>query len=328
MAPKISIVFTSYNHNEFLVEALESLFNQTFKDFEIIIIDDCSTDGSQDILIRYKDDPRVKLYLLPKNTGSYVHSSNLGASKATTDFLIFAQCDDFSENTQLEKLYNAMQKNPNIGVVFSCSKLIDQNNSFITYDFNLRTKRFRKKCKYDTLISGSEMKSFFYQSCVIPNLSAALIKRSLYEKINGFSPKYLVLADWDFWLKMTLECDFYYIRESLNNFRQHDTTIRNSIKLKKQVNEVFEMFYGFFEIANVGLIERFCCEFSISQIWINYFWSGKLAWIKSFFSLLFVSFKKSFYFPIIFSIKLLMYPIRIIGRRLSRVNSFLFLNGN
>ena len=102
MTPKISIVFTSFNHREFLKEALDALINQTFKDFELIIIDDNSSDGSQEILKKYTYDKRVKLHLLEKNTGSYVYSSNIGASKAKSEYIIFAQCDDVAEKTQLE----------------------------------------------------------------------------------------------------------------------------------------------------------------------------------------------------------------------------------
>jgi len=318
MKPKISVIFTSYNHKEFLVEAVESIINQTFKDFELIIIDDCSTDGSQDLLLNYIDDTRVKLWLLTENTGSYVHSSNLGASKAESDFIIFAQCDDFANKNQLEKLYEIMQIHNNVGVVYSSSTLVDSLGNDIVSDYSYRSRNFKMKCSTDTVISGLQMRNYFYHACVIPNLSAALIKRALFEKVGGFSSKYLVLADWDFWLRISVVCDFYYIREPLNNFRQHGATIRNSVKLRKQLDEVFEMFYGFFDIMDVGFIERTETEFSISQIWINYFWSNKSAWIKCIFSFLKVAIKRNLGFPIIFAITLFAYPFGVLWRRIVR----------
>ena len=161
MPPQISIIFTSYNHKEFLVEAVESLINQTFKNFDLIIIDDCSTDGSQEVLKKYTNDLRVKLFLLEKNTGSYVHSSNLGASKAIADYIIFAQCDDFADATQLEKLYNAMINNPEVGVVYSSSLLIDRKGKYINCDYNVRERRFKKQCVKNTLITGLQMRKYF-----------------------------------------------------------------------------------------------------------------------------------------------------------------------
>ncbi len=282
MKPKISIVFTSYNHCEFLKEALDGLINQTFKNFELIIIDDNSTDGSQEILKNYTHDNRVKLYLLEKNTGSYVYSSNIGASKAKSDYIIFAQCDDVAEKTQLEKLYNAMLKNPEVGVAFSSSMMIDKDGSSLGYDFDGREKTFKERCYNDTLITKLQMTKYFLHSCVIPNLSAALIKRSLFEKLNGLSPKFLVVSDWDFWMRMTLECDFYYLRDSLNRFRQHDTTIRSKVKIKIQIIEIYLMMYRFFSKIKLDTCEKIKFKVRLATIWIYYYPKSPKVWIKSF----------------------------------------------
>lgn len=285
--PKISIVFTSYNHRPFLKEALDALINQSFKDFELIIIDDNSTDGSQEILKSYTYDNRVKLFLLEKNTGSYVYSSNIGASKAKSDYIIFAQCDDIAEKTQLEKLYNAVSLNPEVGVVFSCSMMIDKYGNSLGYDFDGREKKFKVKCNNDTLVSKTQMIKYFFHSCVIPNLSAALIKRSLFEKLNGLSSKFLVVSDWDFWMRMALECDFYYIRESLNRFRQHNTTIRSTIKIHIQILEIYLMMYGFFSKIKLNFSEKIKFKVRLAAIWISYFPLSKKEWMKSFFTISF-----------------------------------------
>ena len=100
--PLVSIVFTSYNHKEYLRQALDSLLNQTYPNTEIIIIDDCSTDGSQEILKEYKHFENINLKLQTQNSGSYVKASNYGASFAKGEYLLFAQCDDFAEPNQIE----------------------------------------------------------------------------------------------------------------------------------------------------------------------------------------------------------------------------------
>jgi glycosyltransferase involved in cell wall biosynthesis len=282
MTPKISVVFTSFNHREFLKEALDALINQTFKDFELIIIDDNSSDGSQEILQKYTYDKRVKLYLLEKNTGSYVYSSNIGASKAKSEYIIFAQCDDVAEKTQLEKLYNTMMHNPEVGVAFSSSMMIDKNGASLGCDFDGREKRFKQQCVHDTFIPRLQMTKYFLNSCVIPNLSAALMKRSLYEKLNGLSTKFLVVSDWDFWMKMTLECDFYYLRNSLNRFRQHDTTIRSTIKINIQIIEIYLMMYRFFLEIKLGFSEKIKFKVRLAIMWIHYFPHSPKVWIKSF----------------------------------------------
>ncbi len=187
MSPLVSIVFTSYNHKEYLRQALESLLNQTYTNFELIIVDDCSIDGSQSILKEYESDIRIKLILSKVNSGSYVKSSNFGASFAKGEYILFAQCDDYSEPTQLEELVKGAELNPDCGVVYSMSKLIDSNGEKINDDYQIRESLFKSKVKTSQVIEGSLMSRFFSYSCVIPNLSAALIRKDLYEAVGGLS---------------------------------------------------------------------------------------------------------------------------------------------
>lgn len=313
MMPQISVVFTSYNHREFLRQALESLLTQTFTDFELIIIDDCSTDGSQEILREYAEkDKRIKLHLLEKNTGSYVHSTNLGASMASAPYIIFEQCDDYAEPTQLEKLYHVALQYPEVGVIYSSSRMVDADGCDLGNDYNHRSSLFKKTCVTDTFIPGELMGKFFLQSCVIPNLSAALIKREWFEKMNRLSVNYMVLADWDLWFKLTTVCDFYYLREPLNNFRQHNTTIRKSVKMKRQISEVFKAYYDYFKLSDISWTEKCKAEFRIARIWLSFFKAGPGAWIKSFFPLQIKSVTYSFYFPFVF----LMSGFNLLGGRI------------
>jgi glycosyltransferase involved in cell wall biosynthesis len=293
MKPDISVIFTSYNHIEFLEQAIEGLINQTYTNFELIIVDDCSTDGSQEILKKYNNDKRVKLHLLENNSGSYVNASNYGFAYASGEYVIFAQCDDFPEKNQLFELLKYARIHKDAAVVFSSSNLIDENNKLILCDFDIRTEKFKKFHNTNSVIISKDMNEYLLNSCIIPNLSAALIKKSIFEEFNYFSNKYFVLADWDLWLKISTKYDFYYLRQPLNNFRQHSTTIRNSIKLKRQVVEVIDMFYNHIEYSNKNLLFKLKVEFYISKIWMLYFFENKILWISSFFDLFKYSLKKS-----------------------------------
>lgn len=266
--PKISIVLTSYNHKKYLKKAIDSILNQTFKDFELIIIDDASTDGSQLIIKEYSDS-RIKCHFNNINSGSYVHSTNFGASLATSKYLLFAQCDDYAEPHQLQRLYSQIESNQAIGVVFSSSHLIDESDSLIENDYSHRSKEFQIKCQNDTLLKKTEMNEFLQKACVIPNLSAALIRTDLFREIGGLDSKYKVVADWDFWLKMSMISDFYYIREPLNNFRQHSQTIRSSIKIENQLLEILEMFYSLSNYCEIG--KNIDGSYCFLEIWTTYF---------------------------------------------------------
>jgi glycosyltransferase involved in cell wall biosynthesis len=281
-SPLVSIVFTSYNHREYLKQALNSLVNQTYPNLEIIIIDDCSTDGSQEILKEYEHYDNINLKLETKNSGSYVKASNYGASFAKGEYILFAQCDDFAEANQIETLIKEFEKNPSVGVVFSKSQLVDEKGIVFSDDFVGREKTFKEAVNRKGLILGAKMKEFLSFSCVIPNLSAALIKHDLFKEINGLSDQYLVVADWEFWLDLTEITDFYYVPQPLNYFRQHATTIRSSIKMKTQIVEIYKMFYNHIYKNQLEPIQEHKIRMGAGAVWFSYFVQNKKAWFQCF----------------------------------------------
>lgn len=284
--PLVSIVFTSYNHKEYLKQALDSLVNQTYPNLEIIIIDDCSTDGSQEILKEYEHIQNINLRLKTQNSGSYVKASNYGASFAKGEYILFAQCDDFAEANQIETLLNAFESNPSVGVVFSKSNLVDEKGITFTNDFVGRERGFKRLVKENGLIPASKMKEFLSFSCIIPNLSAALIKYDLFKEINGLSERYLVVADWEFWLDLTEKTDFYYIHQPLNYFRQHGTTIRSSIKMKTQIIEIYKMFYNHISKNQLTPVQEHKIKLGAGAVWFSYFIENKKAWFECYKSVL------------------------------------------
>jgi glycosyltransferase involved in cell wall biosynthesis len=284
--PLVSIVFTSYNHCEYLRQALDSLLNQTYPNTEIIIIDDCSTDGSQEILREYEHFENINLKLQTQNSGSYVKASNLGASFAKGEYLLFAQCDDFAEPNQIELLVEASLNNPTVGVVFSKSNLVDNKGVRLSDDYECRDNKFKIAVNRNNFIFGDEMRSFLSVSCVIPNLSAALVSHKLFIKVNGLSEKYLMASDWSFWLELSELTDFYYINSPLNNFRQHNTTIRSQTKINKQLIEIFNVFQS--HISKYKLVGKSKGKLltGFGYVWFNYFLETPLKVFLSFFNLI------------------------------------------
>ncbi|SDM88600.1 Glycosyltransferase involved in cell wall bisynthesis [Daejeonella rubra] len=289
--PLVSIIFTSYNHAEFLQQALESILNQSYRNFELIVVDDCSTDGSREILLKYKNHENIKLHLLEKNTGSYVKSSNYGAQKALGEFLMFAQCDDFADPRQVELLLKALKENETVGVAYSRSNMVDKDNNIFADDYRGRERKFRLKCKTDTIISSLEMRRFLSFSCVLPNLSAALLRRELYVKVGGLPEKYLVAADWAFWLSLSELTNFYYLIEPLNNFRQHETTIRNKVKIQKQILEISTIFYEHIRMHRLSGKNAQNMKFGAGFVWFSFLFLGFNAWLDCFLSVYRETFK-------------------------------------
>ena len=263
------------------------MLKQTYPNTEIIIIDDCSTDGSQEILKEYKHFGNINLKLQTQNSGSYVKANNLGASFAKGEYLLFAQCDDFAEPNQIELLVQAILNNPTVGVVFSKSNLVDNKGARLSDDYECRDYKFKLAVNKNNLIYGDDMREFLSVSCVIPNLSASLVSHKLFIDIKGLSEKYLMASDWCFWLELSEFTNFYYIHKPLNNFRQHNTTIRSQTKINNQLIEIFHVFESHInKYKLVGKRKRIFLT-GFGNIWFNYFLESPFRVLMSFFNLIY-----------------------------------------
>ncbi len=225
--PLISAIVASYNYGRYLPERLESLLSQTYNAVEIIVIDDASSDNSLEVLASYENDPRIRIYKNKNNLG-WVETSNLGAKLARGEFIIFANCDDLCSSTMIEELAVPLLDNTSVALSFCCSNLIDEQGVIVGSDRRFRERSFLRRCAHDTLLSPQEMIHFLCKSCVIPNLSAALIRKSAFFNLGGFSGRFKVCSDWDLYLKIARVSPVYYVRTPLSFFRQHTHTIRNS----------------------------------------------------------------------------------------------------
>lgn len=125
--PKISVIMPVYNTKQWVWEAIKSILNQTFKDFEFIIVDDCSTDGSYEICSEYaKKDERIRLYRNEKN-GWVAYTKNRLISLATTNYLASQDSDDVSFLNRLELEYKFLDNHKDYAVVSGNNIIIDEN---------------------------------------------------------------------------------------------------------------------------------------------------------------------------------------------------------
>ena len=236
----VSIIVASYNHAEYLIKRMDSLVNQTYKNIEILVIDDCSTDGSVEILRQYKSNKKVRIIERATN-GGWVAVSNQGVELSKGEFVIFANCDDACAPEMIESLVGALKNNPSAGMSFCRSVLIDSFGNSLGFDFDQREEEFRLRCSDNVLLSSSEMAKFLLHSCVIPNLSAALFRKDVYLSCGGLKNHYRVCADWELFFNVAKKFNFYYVSRPLNYFRQHEESIRSNIKERLYLVEIFEI---------------------------------------------------------------------------------------
>ena len=262
----VSVVVPSYNHAEFLDRRMASLLAQTYAPLEIIVIDDRSTANNLEILRKYLSDPRVRLVARERNGGVTV-VTNQGVELSTGEYVVFAQCDDACEPSMIERMVEALRAHPSAALAFCRSRMIDAADRVLGDDFEVRERAFRRRCAADTLVEGREMRRFLLHSCVIPNLSGALFRRSAFRDEGVFSDAYRACIDWDLFFRLCARHDFYYIAQPLNHFRQHGATIRSATKGRITYEEFFRLLLGEIRRGGLGVGELARYRTHVMYLW-------------------------------------------------------------
>ncbi len=129
MDPEVSVIIPNYNHARFLRQRIDSVLNQTFTNFELILLDDCSTDNSRDIIESYRKEARVSNIVYNEiNSGSPFKQWEKGNQLAQGKYIWIAESDDYCENSFLRSALNMLEKH-NHAVHFCQSKMVDENNA-------------------------------------------------------------------------------------------------------------------------------------------------------------------------------------------------------
>jgi len=244
--PKVSIIVPNYNHAFFLKQRLVSIFNQSYQDYEVILLDDCSTDDSREILEHYRNHPKVSAILLnEKNSGSPFKQWEKGTQISKGKLIWIAESDDYCETNFLEILVSKLDQYPKAGVVYCQSVSIDAENKVIG-NWIEHTNIFKPNIWYNSFyINGiSAIKSFFWYRNIIPNTSALIFRKKIFELTSGFETGMKLNGDWFFWIKMLEKSDLIFIAENLNYFRQHE----NKVTVSHSVT--FEAIHERFIISN------------------------------------------------------------------------------
>ena len=227
--PKVSVIIPNYNHARYLPQRIESVLNQTFTDFEVLILDDCSPDNSLEIISAYAEkDARISVHPNEKNSGSTFAQWNKGVSLAKGEYIWLAESDDYCEPTLLERLVALHETNPNLGIAFAQSAIVDEEGKLIN-SFNENYKFIYKSNRWESDFVNSgpdEVANFLIFSNTIPNASGALMRKSVYEKAGGAEVGWRLNGDWFFYVKMLLISDLAFVADHLNYFRMHHNTQR------------------------------------------------------------------------------------------------------
>lgn len=247
--PKVSIILPSYNHNRFLKDRINSIVNQTYQDFELIIIDDCSTDGSIETLKAFVNEYShiVKHFIInEENSGSGYTSWKKGIELADSGYIWIAETDDYSHSEFLEKSVSVLDKNNECALVFCNSNYIDVHNH-ILYDSSNRTERLEVyKDGFDYFNDEVLLREMPFNT-LITNGSGVVFRKP-YKSIPTEVFKHKQSSDLFLWTYLVRGNVFGFLSEKLNYFRRHEgsTTTKfsksNSSKLYLERAEYINYF--------------------------------------------------------------------------------------
>ncbi len=204
--PLVSVIVNCFNGEKYLEECLNSILNQTYKNWEVIFWDNHSTDNSKKIFQKFND-KRFKYYLSPRHSFLY-EARDLAIKVSNGDFIAFCDVDDFWSKDRL-KFQIPLFKNKNIGVVYC--------NQWILNDKDKKKKILKKK-----IIPKGKISSNIIRGSAVTILTA-LIRKSEYKNLEvGFNKKYQIIGDFDFFVRISKKCSFDFVQLPLVYYRLHD----------------------------------------------------------------------------------------------------------
>ncbi|RTY36806.1 glycosyltransferase [Chlorobium phaeovibrioides] len=200
--PQVTILMPVHNGERYLREAIDSILKQSFTDFEFLIIDDGSTDGSTTIVKSYED-PRIRLIANPENHGT-VHVLNQGISEAKGTYIARMDADDISLPTRLEKQVHFMDNHPEIGISGTAMRLIKNGK--------LKNTRTLPETDEELKIQLLFSTCFFHPT---------VIMRSDLAKAHPYPENLIYTQDYNYWTSLADKTAFANIPETLLYFREH-----------------------------------------------------------------------------------------------------------
>jgi len=226
MIPVVSVIVPNFNHEKFLLQRLNSIFKQTFQEFEVILLDDCSTDNSLEILNSYSQHLQVSGLIINKKRRGTFKQWDKGIKLSKGEFIWIAESDDVCEPEFLEKILPSLRLNKEAGLAYCQSWSIndkgEKTGNWINHTNEFQTKLFDS----DFIYKGTDfVNNFLIHKNVIPNTSAIVFRKSVYEQVRGVNPKIKYCGDWFLWMKIAVLSDVSFISEPLNYFRRHENSV-------------------------------------------------------------------------------------------------------
>lgn len=245
----VSVIIPNYNHERYLKQRIESIINQTYKNIEIIILDDDSTDNSKNIIEKYRYHPKVKNIIYNKqNSGNPFIQWSKGFTLAQGEYIWIAESDDSAESDFLENLLNNFKNDNKISLAISGIKFIDEDNNQIN---RYTPINYIKDGTYD----GTDfIKKYMINDNSIQNASSVVFKKELLANISNNYKKLKTAGDYLFWIELLRQCKISIYNKELDICRILPTSVtRRAHKSGQKYLELYEIYTV---LKKYGLINK------------------------------------------------------------------------
>lgn len=238
---EVSVIIPNYNYARFLQQRIDSVLAQTYTDYEIILLDDASTDDSVSILNHYKTNSCIThLEINSVNTGSPFAQWQKGISLSRGKYIWIAESDDAADSSFLEKAVSVLNQYPHASFCFLGSHCIDEKGNELSTDFDRWTsKQLRRPYNLGVFDGEDYIKHNLYWRNYIYNASGVVFRKQCFEQIKDlscFSMRYS--GDWLFWIEMARQGAVLEVYEKMNKFRLHNvSTTKKAQKTGEGVRE-------------------------------------------------------------------------------------------
>lgn len=233
--PKISVVTQVYNHEKYIGECIESVLNQTYKDFEYIVVDDGSTDNTPQIL---KSFGKSIKHIRQENKGP-ASALNTAIKNASSEFIAWLASDDIFMPTKLEEQIAFFDANPGVDLTYTDFYIIDGNGEI---KGEVRSPYYSdKKTFLYNLLRGNFI-----------NGSSVMFKRDCIDKVGYFDEEMRYHADGDMWFRMLKYYKFGHVSRILLKYRWHDTNLSHNVKeMKNYLNVYYKKVLSQYELEDI-----------------------------------------------------------------------------
>lgn len=232
-APKVSVVIPAYNAVRFVNATIDSVLLQTFQDFEILAVDDGSTDNTKEILEAYGD----KIRYLPKKNGGVSSARNYGIENAKGKYIAFLDADDVWMPEKLEKQVALMEANEDIGLCYAATQKVDEELNYLSSIPANAYEDYTESLLLNlNIVAGS--------------CSSAMARRDIISQTDGFDSKFTTYADWEFWLRLSLLTKFAPVNEELVKYRVVKGSMSSNPAITKK--DALGVLDKFFSLPNLS----------------------------------------------------------------------------